>query len=184
MSIFGWGGETKGELKEKIVSLNETITEERDARVSAEIEVDRVETKFKIEAQGITGYHQIEVAGLNRKIEGMKASFDGSLEAEKVKQTKAMRAELEQDKAAYRKELKAEYQTNLDTFKKESKSAKEDAAKFNGLYSGTLLVIKALEQQLKDSNALNTKLIGALPQVSATITTPSNNVTVGSGNKS
>lgn len=184
MSIFGWGGETKGELKDKIVSLNETITEERDARVTAEIEVDRVETKFRAEAQNIQGDHEVEVANLHRKIDGMKASFEGNLDAEKVKQTKAMRVELEQDKVAYRKELKAEYQTNLDTFKKESKSAKEDAAKFNGLYGGALLVIKALEQQLKDSNALNTKLIGTLPQVSATITTPSNNVTVGSGNKS
>lgn len=184
MSIFGWGGETKEQLKDKIVDLSEQLTSARDEKITAQISESRTQSDFDARQEQERAQNQIEVARLNRNIKVLKADFDEAIDYVINEKTTAMDKEFLSTKISYKKELRAEFQSELDSAKKAAKTTESAVAKFEGLYNGALLVIKALEAQLKEVNAMNGTLIEALPLVSATITTPSNSVVVGSGNES
>lgn len=171
MSIFGWGGETKAELKDKIVCLENKITDFRDEKITSDIELNRVETNARADKESYRGLNQIEIAQLNRQIAVLEADFEDAVDADIAKKTKQNDAELAQAKKTHKAELKAEMGAELDQAKKDAKAAFIESTKNKGFYDGALLVIKALEAQLATSNKLNEILVKQLPEIKANFTT-------------
>lgn len=184
MGIFGWGGQSKEELKEVIVNNENLITQLRDEKIEAQISESRAQSGFNAQKESDRANYQIGTAQLKRQIEVLEADLEDAVDSEVNNRITQLDKKAHEDRLATKKELRAEFGSELDTAKKAVASLTTESVKNKGLYDGALLVIKALEGQLRDVNAHVSTLVKVLPNVSAAITTPSHNVTVGSGNKS
>lgn len=172
---------SRSELQEEVVRLNNLVTELRDDKISTQIDLSRANSGFNAQQESDRANNQIAKAQLLRRIEELEADSEDRVEACVNTRVTILNREALADRLAARKELRAEFGTELDTLKKSNASLITASAANKGLYEGALLVIKALETQLKSTNELNANLLKNLPTVSAEITTPS--VTVGSNNK-
>lgn len=184
MGIFGWGGQSKEELKEVIVKNENLITQLRDEKIEAQISESRAQSGFNAQKEADRANHEVEVAQLERKIEGLEEDFNSKLSIAIKKDVTEREKSFSNAVVENRKAVRAEFGTELDTAKKAVASLTTESAKNKGLYDGALLVIASLQNQNKTLVDLNASLVEALPTVSATITTPNPSVVVGSGNKS
>lgn len=184
MNIFGFGGQSKEELKKIIIDKENLITILRDDKIAAQISESRAQSGFNAQKESDRGGYEITVAQLNREIEKLNADFEDYCDSFVASKTLSLEKVANEDRARTRKELRSEFSTELDVLKKSNKTNLEDSLKYKGLYDGTLLIIKSLETQNKTLVDLNASLVKALPTVSAEITTPNPSVVVGSGNKS
>lgn len=181
MNIFGWGEQGRKELKEIIVKNEKLITQLRDEKIEAQISESRAQSGFNAQKESDRAQHEVEIAQLNRKIETFDSDFSKNVTSFKNACELDYQKKIAEARAIVRRELRTENGVELDTLKKANKTLTDESSNNKGLYSGALLVIKALEGQLKNVNELNADLLKNLPTVSAQITTPS--VTVGSNNK-
>ncbi len=184
MGIFGFGGQSKSELKEVIVKKEELITQLRDDKIEAQINLSRAQTGFNAQQESDRANHQVATAQLERRIQVLEADLDDAIEVGVNDRVSELEKEAHQNRVNTRKELRAEFGTELDGLKKSNKTLADESSKHKGLYDGALLVIRAQESHIKELVSLNASLVKALPTVSATITTPNPSVVVGSGNKS
>lgn len=178
MSIFGWAKQNRENLKKLIIQKEEFITQLLDDKITAEINLERVNSSAAAIREDDRAYHEVEVAKLKREIKNIEADTQEAINSGIRDYTDNSDAELSAAKISHKKELRAEFQSDLDIARKAAKSATEDANKSYGLYSGALLVIKALEKQLDTANKLNTTLVNSLPEVKANLNGGNQSVTV------
>lgn len=184
--MFNWGRTKKSvkDLEAEVLRANDEVVLERQARIEAEIALSKRNATHASNIEEIRAENEGEVARLNREIEVLHSDKDDAVTSIVNSEVARLEKIALQERISTKKELRAEFGSELDTAKKAVASLTTESAKNKGLYDGALLVIQALQGQLKDVNALNATLIKALPTVSASITTPNPSVIVGSGNKS
>lgn len=178
MNIFGWGGQSKEELKQIIINNENLITQLRDEKVSAQISENRAQTGFNAQQESDRGAYEIEMARLKHTISLLEDGKKAAVESEVKRHKDVLTKEFADNKVTFRKELRAEFTENDASNKKTIKDLIEKHATANGNYNGALLVIKSLEKQLEAANKLSLTLISAMPEVKANVGSSAQTVTV------
>ena len=146
-------------LKEQEINKIDYRTDCIKECTARSIELERTKARFELEEQNLKS--ELEKIKLDTHFEQKALIEDLTLE-----HSIELREQADQIENGYKKEIM--------TANNEAIAEKKNASKFEGLYSGTLLVIKSLETQVKELTTLNATLIKALPGVDVKVTSPTN----------
>lgn len=165
-------------LKSTISHLNSIVADLQEENAECDIEIQRVRTSLNREIESLRGLNADQKASYDRSLTSINNDFEDRVYEKECELEQNSRKEI----AAEKKNLKAEFGDKIKTLESKVKDLEISKAKTEGLYSGTLLVIKALEEQLKQSNktneSLQAALTKALPDVSVKTGNAEQNVTV------
>ena len=177
MSIFAkFTNKKVKNLNDKIDYLQRVITDLREAKINAQIDLSRERSGLNAELELKRCEFEVREARVLRELQKVKDSRDEAISSGIRNAKKELFAEMETGKKA----LRVEYKETINKLESQVKSLTAEKENKTGLYNGALLVIKALEKQVADYSALTTKFFSNLPTVDVKIAKGDNNVTVNS----
>jgi len=194
------------ELKFDKYQLTQKFIRAVDKQNEAELRLEATEVDYKLESRnymldhklvldGLVNDHQIEVNDLKNTIKRLEekvplavknavideqnryVDLENALEERYNKMFKSLQSDLEDAKSHYRKNLKAEYKDKIDSLEKANKSLTEQNIKLTSELKASAHMQGVMEGQLESLQDVVESLVGALPNVSANITTPDVTVT-------
>lgn len=159
-------------LTSQLETAEDRVTRAESSEKDAQIKLTRKDTYYKGVIEDIRSIHEVEVNTKNRSIEVLEADLEDAVDSStRDIQSKADK-KLEDDKASYRKYLKTELNTKIDGLEKEVKKLAAESATATGQLAGANATIEILKGQLGTMSTITDKILNALPEVSANITTP------------
>lgn len=192
-------------LKRDKYILSRKLVGAADARNEAEVRLEAEKVDYKLEVtkymldhklvlNEIENDHKIEVSDLKNTIKRLEeevplavenavidahneyVELENALEEKYSKMFKTLQSVPEDAKSHYRKNLKAEYKEKIDSLEKSNKSLTESNIKLTSELKASAHMHGTVEGQLEALQDIMSDLVGALPTVSANITTPDVNV--------
>jgi chromosome segregation ATPase len=188
-------------LKRDKYILSRKLVGAADARNEADVRLEAEKVDFKLEASQylldhklvlneLENDHKIEVSDLKNTIKRLEeevplavdnavidaqnryVDLENQLEERYNKMFKTLQSDLEDAKSHYRKNLKSEYKDKIDSLEKSNKSLTESNIKLTSELKASAHMQGVLEGQVESLQSVVESLVGALPEVSANITTP------------
>lgn len=189
------------DLEAELKRVNERLTEAREDRDIAVLEVARLITDHRSEVEIILMDHDAIVkrlelekknlensikdkiaAGIDSEVRKLKAEGVAQekrytermakLEKEYAEKIARCDAKLESDKASYRKYLRQEHNTKLENLEKENRKLSGEIAELRGVNIALGNMNGTLTGQVESTISLMEGLVKALPTVTAEFTTP------------
>jgi hypothetical protein len=170
--IFGERGnkEVVSRLEKRIEELQNILKEQEIHRIDRITQRIQDDADTQILSAKEVANARLEIVNLKGQIAEMKATENYEHKNEIENLTLEHSVELREQAD----EIEDSYKKEITTVKAEADAERKVSQEYKGLYSGSLLVVKNLEAQVKDLMSLNASLLKALPGVDVKVTSPVN----------